>query len=138
MQGAEQPRLGGRPAAFLARLAPLRPPLALASRLLSLPLGRLSRLEGSVPAVSPLTAASLAAGAGLGWAGGVVVILGPTGRNVAAGMTGGLAYVLEETEGALDARLNKEIVQVQRVRTTAGEEQLRGLIEAHVEVSRSP
>ena len=46
------------------------------------------------------------------WAGGVVVVLGPTGRNVAAGMTGGLAYVLEETNGALDARINKEIVQV--------------------------
>ena len=64
-----------------------------------------------------------------------MVVLGPTGRNVAAGMTGGLAYVLEESEGALDARLNKEIVQVQRVRTAAGEEQLRGLIESHVEVS---
>jgi glutamate synthase (ferredoxin) len=69
--------------------------------------------------------------------GGVVVVLGPTGRNVAAGMTGGLAYVLEESAGALDARLNKEIVQVQRVRTAAGEQQLRGLIEAHVEATGS-
>ena len=42
----------------------------------------------------------------------MVVVLGPTGRNVAAGMTGGLAYVLEEAPGALDARLNREFVQV--------------------------
>ncbi|MGB8698746.1 MAG: glutamate synthase-related protein, partial [Thermosynechococcaceae cyanobacterium] len=62
--------------------------------------------------------------------GGVVVVLGPTGRNVGAGMTGGLAYVLDEA-GNFPTKVNPEIVQLQRVITPAGEAQLRGLIQAH-------
>jgi len=69
--------------------------------------------------------------------GGVVVVLGKTGRNVAAGMTGGLAYLLEEEEGTFQPRLNTEIVIAQRVKTKAGEEQLKGLIEEHVELTGS-
>lgn len=63
--------------------------------------------------------------------GGIVVALGPVGRNVGAGMTGGLGYFYDE-EGDFPDRVNGEIVAVQRVSTKAGEAQLKGLIEAHV------
>jgi glutamate synthase (NADPH/NADH) large chain len=43
--------------------------------------------------------------------GGRVVVLGPTGRNFAAGMSGGFAYVYDP-HGRLPARLNKELVEL--------------------------
>jgi glutamate synthase (NADPH/NADH) large chain len=43
--------------------------------------------------------------------GGLVVVLGPVGRNFAAGMSGGLAYVYDE-EGSFEARCNKEMVEL--------------------------
>ncbi|WP_346291056.1 glutamate synthase large subunit [Sphaerothrix gracilis] len=64
--------------------------------------------------------------------GGTVVVLGRVGRNVGAGMTGGLAYFLDE-EGGFPTKVNPEIVKVQRVLTTAGEQQLKSMIEAHAE-----
>ncbi len=64
--------------------------------------------------------------------GGVVVVLGSVGRNVGAGMTGGLGYFLDES-GDFQTRVNPEIVQVQRVLTEAGEQQLKSLIEAHAD-----
>ena len=68
--------------------------------------------------------------------GGIVVALGPVGRNVGAGMTGGWGYFLEEEEGySLASRINKD-VQVQRV-NPIGAAQLRGLIEEHVEATGS-
>ncbi len=69
--------------------------------------------------------------------GGVVVVLGPVGRNVGAGMTGGLGYFLDET-GGFPVRVNPEIVKVQRVITPAGEAQLKALIEAHLAYTGSP
>ncbi|MGF1570578.1 MAG: glutamate synthase-related protein [Nodosilinea sp.] len=69
--------------------------------------------------------------------GGVVVVLGHVGRNVGAGMTGGLAYFLDEA-GTFPIRVNPEIVKVQRVITPAGEAQLKGLIEAHAAHTGSP
>lgn len=63
--------------------------------------------------------------------GGVIVALGPVGRNVAAGMTGGLGYFYDE-EGDFPDLVNGEIVAVQRVETRAGEAQLKELIETHV------
>ncbi|NJL45049.1 MAG: glutamate synthase subunit alpha, partial [Leptolyngbyaceae cyanobacterium SM2_3_12] len=62
--------------------------------------------------------------------GGVVVVLGHVGRNVGAGMTGGLAYFLDEV-GTFPTRVNPEIVKVQRVITPAGEAQLKAMITAH-------
>jgi glutamate synthase (NADPH/NADH) large chain len=44
--------------------------------------------------------------------GGVVVVLGQTGRNFAAGMSGGIAYVFDE-KGDFDGRLNTEMVQLE-------------------------
>ncbi|AFZ21818.1 glutamate synthase-related protein [Allocoleopsis franciscana] len=69
--------------------------------------------------------------------GGVIVVLGHVGRNVGAGMTGGLAYFLDE-EGSFKDKVNREIVQIQRVMTPAGEQQLKELIQAHAERTDSP
>jgi glutamate synthase (ferredoxin) len=69
--------------------------------------------------------------------GGVVVVLGHSGRNVGAGMTGGLAYFLDE-DGTFPTKVNPEIVKVQRVVTSAGEQQLKALIQAHLEHTGSP
>jgi glutamate synthase (ferredoxin) len=69
--------------------------------------------------------------------GGVIVVLGKVGRNVGAGMTGGLAYFLDEV-GNFPESVNREIVTIQRVSTAAGEKQLKELITAHVERTGSP
>ena len=63
--------------------------------------------------------------------GGIVVVLGKVGRNVGAGMTGGLGYFLDE-DGSFPAKVNPEIVKFQRIISTAGETQLKDLITAHV------
>ncbi|XP_043720695.1 ferredoxin-dependent glutamate synthase, chloroplastic [Telopea speciosissima] len=68
--------------------------------------------------------------------GGCVVVLGKVGRNVAAGMTGGLAYILDEDD-TLIPKVNKEIVKIQRLTAPAGQLQLKNLIEAHVEKTGS-
>jgi glutamate synthase (ferredoxin) len=64
--------------------------------------------------------------------GGVIVVLGKVGRNVGAGMTGGLAYFLDE-DGSFPSKVNREIVKTQRVITPVGEQQLKDLIEAFLE-----
>jgi glutamate synthase (ferredoxin) len=64
--------------------------------------------------------------------GGVIVVLGSVGRNVGAGMTGGLAYFLDEDD-SFQAKVNPEIVKIQRVTTAVGEAQLKDLIEAHAQ-----
>lgn len=64
--------------------------------------------------------------------GGVVVCLGGVGRNVGAGMTGGLGYFLDE-QGDFPTRVNPEIVKVQRVITAAGEQHLKEMIANHAE-----
>jgi len=69
--------------------------------------------------------------------GGVVVVLGRVGRNLGAGMTGGLAYVLDE-EGNFPAKVNGEIVRIQRVQTAAAEAQLKSLIQEHYRRTHSP
>jgi glutamate synthase (ferredoxin) len=69
--------------------------------------------------------------------GGVIVVLGKTGRNVGAGMTGGLAYFLDEDDSFL-AKVNPEIIQPQRVTSTVGEQQLKELIQTHCDRTGSP
>ena len=69
--------------------------------------------------------------------GGVVVVLGRVGRNVGAGMTGGIGYFLDEDD-TFASKVNGEIVSMQRVATAAGEAQLKGLIEEHVAKTGSP
>lgn len=64
--------------------------------------------------------------------GGVVVSLGSVGRNVGAGMTGGLGYFYDP-ENSFTDKVNGEIVSVQRIQTQAGKNQLKSLIEEHVD-----
>ncbi|GAB4530631.1 MAG: glutamate synthase-related protein [Pleurocapsa sp.] len=68
--------------------------------------------------------------------GGVLVVLGTVGRNVGAGMTGGLGYFLDE-DNSFPEKVNPEIVKIQRVVSAAGEQQLKEMIAAHVEVTGS-
>ncbi|MBI4779946.1 MAG: glutamate synthase subunit alpha [Oscillatoriophycideae cyanobacterium NC_groundwater_1537_Pr4_S-0.65um_50_18] len=68
--------------------------------------------------------------------GGVIVVLGKAGRNVGAGMTGGLAYFLDE-DGSFPTKVNPEIVKVQRVVAPTGEQQLKELIQAHADKTGS-
>ena len=63
--------------------------------------------------------------------GGRAVILGPVGDNFAAGMSGGLAYVLDE-DGALEGRLNRSMVEMQPLEEDEFAEELRGILEHHL------
>ena len=67
--------------------------------------------------------------------GGRVVGLGRTGRNFAAGMSGGIAYVLDE-DGTFARRCNTELVGVDPVGSDAGE--LLALVEEHAARTGSP
>ena len=61
--------------------------------------------------------------------GGRVVVLGRTGRNFAAGMSGGIAYVFDAA-GDFGQRCNQELVDLENVDAT-DEEELRALITRH-------
>ena len=63
--------------------------------------------------------------------GGCAVILGPTGKNFAAGMSGGVAYVLDEAN-CLYKNLNKEMVLMEKVESKHDRNRLRGMLEAHL------
>ncbi len=68
--------------------------------------------------------------------GGCVVILGSTGKNFAAGMSGGIAYVLDENSD-LYLKLNKELVSSEAVSNKYDVMQLKNMITAHVEATGS-
>ncbi len=68
--------------------------------------------------------------------GGKVVVLGSTDKNFAAGMSGGVAYVLDE-ENQLYRNLNKELVLMEKVEYKHEQEELKKMIEAHVLVTDS-
>ena len=67
--------------------------------------------------------------------GGRVVILGPTGRNFAAGMSGGVAYILDET-GDFASRCNQQMVGLEKPAQEDAVE-LRNLIGKHAELTGS-
>ena len=69
--------------------------------------------------------------------GGKVVILGDTGKNFAAGMSGGIAYVLDEKHD-LYKKLNKSMVSVETVSEKKDSDELKTLISAHYLATRSP
>jgi glutamate synthase (NADPH/NADH) large chain len=91
--------------------------------------------------------------------GGMVIVLGPTGRNFAAGMSGGVAYVLDE-DGTFEQRCNMSMVQLEGIPEEAAaaetgevethgrvhlnhlgkadESALRGKIEKHLRYTGSP
>ena len=63
--------------------------------------------------------------------GGRVVVLGPTGKNFAAGMSGGIAYVLDENHD-LYKRLNKEMVSFEDLTNKYDVLELKAMIQEHV------
>ncbi|TDZ87054.1 Glutamate synthase [NADPH] large chain [Mycobacteroides salmoniphilum] len=67
--------------------------------------------------------------------GGTVVVLGPTGRNFAAGMSGGVAYVYDPAKQLVD-NLNDEMVDVDSL-DPDDDQVLRSLIEKHVAATDS-
>jgi len=68
--------------------------------------------------------------------GGRVVVLGPTGRNFAAGMSGGIAYVLDENEN-FQRRCNLEMVQLTRLQDAEEIESVKDMIFRHAEYTGS-
>ena len=68
--------------------------------------------------------------------GGRVVVLGDTGKNFAAGMSGGVAYVLDE-KSDLYLKLNKELVSSTPVSDKYDVQELKRMIEEHVEATAS-
>ena len=69
---------------------------------------------------------------------GCVVILGECGRNFAAGMSGGIAYVLDERGDFEDRCLQNANVDLEPLEAPADLDLVRGLIERHVDYTRSP
>ncbi|MBT4389793.1 MAG: glutamate synthase large subunit [Nitrospina sp.] len=68
--------------------------------------------------------------------GGTVVVLGATGRNFAAGMSGGLAYVLDR-DNTFPIHCNQSIVDLLPVEEPEDVQQLKGLIEEHFQSTQS-
>jgi glutamate synthase (NADPH/NADH) large chain len=68
--------------------------------------------------------------------GGRVVVLGRTGRNFAAGMSGGVAYVFDEKD-ELPANCNKEMVSLQALTDPADIEQVKTMLQRHVDATQS-
>jgi glutamate synthase (ferredoxin) len=68
--------------------------------------------------------------------GGRVVVLGPTGRNFAAGMSGGVAYVLDET-GAFPRQVNSQMVELGSLDDPKEAAEVRAMIERHLALTGS-
>ena len=68
--------------------------------------------------------------------GGRVVVLGKTGKNFAAGMSGGVAYVLDENRD-LYMKMNKELVSLNSVTEKHDINELKSIIEEHVNATNS-
>ncbi|MHB1041416.1 MAG: glutamate synthase large subunit [Eubacteriales bacterium] len=63
--------------------------------------------------------------------GGQVVVIGAAGRNFAAGMTGGVAYVMDE-DGTFPVRCNHDMVLLERLEEAGEIKEVRDMIEKHV------
>ena len=68
--------------------------------------------------------------------GGRVVVLGVTGRNFAAGMSGGVAYILDEA-GDFATRCNQQMVGLEKVEEKAEADELYALIKKHADCTKS-
>ncbi|MFQ5846667.1 MAG: glutamate synthase large subunit [Candidatus Methylomirabilales bacterium] len=68
--------------------------------------------------------------------GGCVVVLGPTGRNFAAGMSGGIAYVLDES-GDFHRRCNQEMVYLERLEDDQEIKKVESMVGRHAEYTNS-
>ncbi len=69
---------------------------------------------------------------------GLVIVLGKTGRNFAAGMSGGIAYVLDERGQFVDFRCNKASVALEPVIETEDINLLKNMIYRHHDATQSP
>jgi glutamate synthase (NADPH/NADH) large chain len=69
---------------------------------------------------------------------GLVVVLGKTGRNFAAGMTGGVAYVLDQTGDFASECCNRADVDLEQVTDAKDVETVHGLVARHAELTDSP
>ena len=67
---------------------------------------------------------------------GTVVVLGPTGKNFGAGMSGGIAYVLDE-DGTFSQRLNTGMVGLERLTGGDDTKSLQAIIYQHLEATES-
>ena len=68
--------------------------------------------------------------------GGCVVVLGKVGKNFAAGMSGGIAYVLD-MDSTLYTRVNKAMVKIRRVTDKYDVQELKSMIQEHVAYTNS-
>ena len=68
--------------------------------------------------------------------GGVVVVLGQTGRNFAAGMSGGVAYVLQDP-ATFEINCNQDMVALESVDDADDVAELKGLLEQHLQYTES-
>ena len=68
--------------------------------------------------------------------GGRVVVLGKTGRNFAAGMTGGIAYVVD-WDGQFKQRCNREMVELESLEDAAEIAEVKVMVRRHEELTRS-
>ena len=68
--------------------------------------------------------------------GGKVVILGSTGRNIGAGMTGGIAFIFDENND-LSNKVNKEIVSIHKITSSKQEDILFEIIKEYREKTNS-
>ena len=68
--------------------------------------------------------------------GGKIVILGSIGRNIGAGMTGGIAYILDENND-LENKVNKEIVSIFKITNVKQEKILLGILSEYCEKTKS-
>ena len=69
---------------------------------------------------------------------GLVVVLGKTGRNFGAGMSGGIAYILDENGEFSTDRCNKTSVDLERVFDPDDQQTLKTLIYRHFDATKSP
>jgi glutamate synthase (ferredoxin) len=68
--------------------------------------------------------------------GGRVIVIGPTGRNFAAGMSGGVAYILDEA-GDFENRCNMALVALEELEEPSEIEELRLMIKRHADYTHS-
>jgi len=68
--------------------------------------------------------------------GGRVVVLGPAGRNFAAGMSGGVAYVLDE-HGGFPKCVNRQMVGIEKLESAEEIAEVRALVERHLAYTKS-
>jgi glutamate synthase (NADPH/NADH) large chain/glutamate synthase (ferredoxin) len=69
--------------------------------------------------------------------GGLVVVLGPTGRNFGAGMSGGLAFVYDE-DNTFEGRINSAMIGLERLSDEEETASLAQLISVHATLTGSP